>query len=109
MTPEPVPGVRGAVLAPDDPVRDEWDIAVVGPHFAGALVARDLGDDGPDADRRFEFVLTYDRDLAVEIASSLMRRIHPDPNGTRALGSRTAPTFPGAAAWHTGSTGRSRS
>ena len=50
----PVPGVpalRGAAIAGDDPLRGEWNVVVVGPHFAGALVARDLADDGPDADR----------------------------------------------------------
>jgi EAL domain-containing protein (putative c-di-GMP-specific phosphodiesterase class I) len=41
---EPVPGVRGAALAPDDPVRGEWDVTVVSPHFTVALLARDLGD-----------------------------------------------------------------
>jgi EAL domain-containing protein (putative c-di-GMP-specific phosphodiesterase class I) len=77
MGPEPVPGVRGAHLSPDDPVRGEWDIAVVGPHFAVALVARDLGDDGPEGDRRFEYVLTHDRDLVVRLASDLMARMLP--------------------------------
>ena len=76
----PVPGVRGATLAPDDPLREEWDIAVLGPHYAGALVARDLGDEGPDAQRRFEFVLTFDRELVVDIASSLISRLsRPSP------------------------------
>ena len=73
----PAPWVRGAVLEHDDPVRGEWDIAVVGPHFAGALVARDLGDDGPDLDRRFDFVVTYERELVVDIASALLARIAP--------------------------------
>jgi EAL domain-containing protein (putative c-di-GMP-specific phosphodiesterase class I) len=77
MPPAPAPQVRGAVLDHDDPVRGEWDLAVVGPHFAGALVARDLGDDGPDLDRRFEFVLTYERELVVDVASALLARIAP--------------------------------
>ncbi len=77
MGPEPVPGVRGAHLHPDDPVRGEWDIAVVGPHFAVALVARDLGDAGPEPERRFEYVLTHDRDLVVGLAGDLMARMLP--------------------------------
>ena len=77
MPPEPVPGVRGADLQADDPVLGEWDIAVVGPHFAAALVARDLGDDGPDAARTFDYVLTYDRELVLEVARSLMTRALP--------------------------------
>src|SRR5437763_569563 len=59
---EPLPGVRGAALDPADPVRAEWDLVVLGPHFAAALLARDLGDSGPDLERTFEFALTYERD-----------------------------------------------
>ncbi|HEU0101065.1 MAG TPA: EAL domain-containing protein, partial [Mycobacteriales bacterium] len=43
---EPVPGLRGAALAADDPLCGEWDLVVLAPHFAAALLARDLGDDG---------------------------------------------------------------
>jgi EAL domain-containing protein (putative c-di-GMP-specific phosphodiesterase class I) len=75
---QPVPGVRGAALAPDDPVRGEWDVLVTTPHFAAALVARDLGDDGPDGDRRFDYVVTYDRELVLAAARSLLARIVPD-------------------------------
>jgi diguanylate cyclase (GGDEF)-like protein/PAS domain S-box-containing protein len=51
---EPVHGVRGAELAADDPLAGEWSVVVLGPHFAGALVARELADGGgPDRDRRF--------------------------------------------------------
>lgn len=74
---EPVPGLRGAHLAPDDPIIGEWDIAVLHPHFAAALVARDLGDTGPDMDRRFEYVLTYRRDLVVEAAHQVFLRVAP--------------------------------
>lgn len=72
---EPAPGVRGADLALDDPLCQEWDIAVLGPHFSAALTARDLGDTGPEAARRFAYVLTYDRDLVRQAASVMMRRI----------------------------------
>ena len=72
---EPVAGVRGAHLDPADPVRGEWDVVVLAPHFAAALLARDLGDDGPDAGRTFEFALTYDRDAVVAAARSLMSRV----------------------------------
>ena len=42
LTREPVPGLRGADLAEDDPVRGEWDVVVVSPHFNVALLARNL-------------------------------------------------------------------
>jgi DICT domain-containing protein len=69
--------VRGARLEPGDVLADEWSVVVIGHHFAAALVARDLGDDGPEALRRFDFTITYDRDLAVAAATTLMRRIAP--------------------------------
>jgi len=77
MTPEPLPGVRGCVLDPSDPLVGEWDIVVVGPHFAATLLARDLGDTGPDNDRRFEFVLSHNRELAIQVAFVLMSRVWP--------------------------------
>jgi DICT domain-containing protein len=77
MPVEPAPRVRGASLEGNDGLLGEWSIAVLGPHFAGALVAMDLGDEGSDMERRFDFCLTYDRDLVTEAAAALMRRIVP--------------------------------
>ena len=74
---EPLPGVRGATLPADDPLRGHWHVVVLGPHFAGALVARELGDSGPDMDRRFEYVITFDREAVIRAARSLMVRIVP--------------------------------
>ena len=73
----PVPGVRGATLAPEDPVRGEWDVVVLAPHFAVALLAKDLGDQGPDTERMFEYALTYDRDTVIAAAHSLLSRVVP--------------------------------
>ena len=73
LSPEPAPGVRGANLSPDDPVRGEWDVVVVGPHFAAALLARDLGDTGPDMQRTFDDALTYDRDTVIRAAAVATR------------------------------------
>jgi DICT domain-containing protein len=72
---EPAPGVRGATIASNDALADEWSVVVVGPHYAAALVARDLGDDGPDDRRRFDHVVTHDRALVVAAARSLLDRI----------------------------------
>jgi DICT domain-containing protein len=80
MAAEPAPGVRGAGLEGNDDLLAEWSIIVLGPHFAGALVALDLSDDGPDMERRFDFCLTYDRDLVIAAAAALMRRITPLPS-----------------------------
>jgi DICT domain-containing protein len=73
----PAHGVRGAALDPDDELTGEWSVVVIGPHFAGALVGRDLGDTGPDRDRRFVFATTYDRALVLQAARTLMARIAP--------------------------------
>jgi EAL domain-containing protein (putative c-di-GMP-specific phosphodiesterase class I) len=75
---EPAPGVRGAALDATERFSGEWTVTAVGRHYFAALIARDLGDvDVPDADRRFEFILTHDRRLVVSAARSLMRRVLP--------------------------------
>ena len=75
---EPAPGVRGAALDADDPLKGEWNVVVIAPHFAAAFVACDLGDSAhDDMARRFDFCLTYDRELAVAAARGLLARIAP--------------------------------
>jgi EAL domain-containing protein (putative c-di-GMP-specific phosphodiesterase class I) len=76
---EPAPGVRGAALRADDPLRQEWNVIVVGPYFSAALVARDLGDSGADRHRRFEYTLTYERSLVLAAARALLSRLEPVP------------------------------
>ncbi|GAB7043084.1 MULTISPECIES: sensor domain-containing phosphodiesterase [Catenuloplanes] len=74
----PAAGVRGARLSEDDPLRGEWNVIVVGPYFAAALTARDLGLNGmTEAERRFEYALTHDRELVLEAARALMHWISP--------------------------------
>lgn len=77
IRPEPVPGVRGAHLGSSDPLLREWNVVVLHPHFTAALLARDLGDSGPEMDRRFDYVLTYRRDVASAAARTLLSRIDP--------------------------------
>jgi hypothetical protein len=73
----PSPGIRGGDLAPESALVREWNVTVVAPHFAAAFVGRDLGDTGEDAQRRFDFAITYDRELAIQAARALMREIAP--------------------------------
>ena len=87
---EPVPGVRGAALAPDDPLCGEWDITVIGPHFAAALLARDLGDGGPDMERTFEYALTYRRDVVVAATNALLARVVPKVSSPNSAAKSTA-------------------
>lgn len=78
MSPLPAPGVRGVRLATRDPLRDEWVVIVLGSYFCAALAARDLGDESPDGDRRFDYVMTYERELVSDVARSLLARAMAD-------------------------------
>jgi EAL domain-containing protein (putative c-di-GMP-specific phosphodiesterase class I) len=77
LSPEPVPGVRGATLTAGEALAGEWSVIVLDPHFAAAFTARDLGDTGPDWERQFDFCLTYDRERVTAAARTLMERIAP--------------------------------
>ncbi|WP_249523453.1 EAL domain-containing protein [Modestobacter marinus] len=101
---EPLPGLRGADLAPGDPVRGEWDVVVLSPHFSAALLARDLGDDGSDLARRFAFSLTYERDTVVRAARALLSRVAPSTTrrGPAADGQAVADVPAGVASLLTG-------
>jgi EAL domain-containing protein (putative c-di-GMP-specific phosphodiesterase class I) len=74
MSPAPAPGVRGVRLSSHDPLRAEWLVVVQGSQFSAALAARDLADEGADRDRRFDYVLTYERDLVTDVARSFLAR-----------------------------------
>lgn len=78
---EPAPKVRGADLEPDDPVREEWVVVVLSPHFSAVLAAKDMGDTGPDMNRRFSYVLSHDPQLTVDCARSLLLRLPVERTG----------------------------
>jgi len=71
----PAPGIRGASIAPTDPLARETAIVALGPHFAAATAARDLTPDLPLEDRRYEFGITYERTVAISAARSIIARI----------------------------------
>jgi EAL domain-containing protein (putative c-di-GMP-specific phosphodiesterase class I) len=75
MPARPAPGVRGASMPDNHRLAGEWNVICVGPHFAGAVIAADLGDDGPEMERRFKFVNTRDRDLVVRAGRALMLKV----------------------------------
>ena len=75
MPRHPAAGVRGVALRPHDPLAEQWVVVVLSPVFYGALVAKDLGEKVSDADRRFDYVMTTDRDTVVAVADTLMRRM----------------------------------
>lgn len=78
---QPLPGVRGGNLAADDDLVNEWIVAVIGPHFAAVLLARDQGDQPSQRYQRYEYILSHNRDLAIQVTSQLMARIGASPAG----------------------------
>ena len=67
-------GVRSAALPTGHRLGDEWSVVVVGPHYAGALVARQASTDQEDG---YDYVVTHRRDLVVEAGRSLLRHVSP--------------------------------
>jgi EAL domain-containing protein (putative c-di-GMP-specific phosphodiesterase class I) len=72
-------GIRGVELHPADPLCAEWTVIALGPHNATALIAREQAHDDAqanrDGDRRFDFVITYDRALVTAAARDLLDRM----------------------------------
>lgn len=77
MSGEVVPGMSGVRVDPDDPVAGEWDLVVVTPHLAVALVARHRREDGPGGESTFAYALSYDRATVLAAARSLLARVVP--------------------------------
>lgn len=71
--------VQHAPLDPGDDLVNEWTVVTLGPHHAAMLSARDLHDNGPDLERTFDFVQTYDRTTVTQAAHSILRR-YPKTN-----------------------------
>jgi len=79
----PVPYASSATLDAADPLRREWTIVLITSARTRLLTAHDFGDAGADADRRFSYVVTEDRDLAIEAGRSLLARVPDAPAGVR--------------------------
>jgi EAL domain-containing protein (putative c-di-GMP-specific phosphodiesterase class I) len=68
-------GVRGATFSSGHRLAPEWCVIVIGAHYAGALVARDLGE--RDGGRRYDFAVTHDRQVVVDAGRALLRNVEP--------------------------------
>lgn len=73
MPAEPAPNIRGADLEPSDPINNEWTVIVLGAEFAAALLAKEHDDHRRP--RAFDFVVTHNRDLVIDAARPLIKRI----------------------------------
>jgi hypothetical protein len=73
------PRVRGVKLDSNDPLSREWTILVLGPDTAAGLIARErscsasISDDTEN--RRFDMVVTFDRDCVTAAARNLLDRV----------------------------------
>lgn len=78
---EPARGVRGASLGSDDALIGEWVVIAVGPHYAGALIAKERHESQGQSDATFDFVVTHDRPIVLDAARSLVERLLPSSDG----------------------------
>ncbi|WP_167735409.1 EAL domain-containing protein [Rhodococcus sp. 1R11] len=67
-------GIVHAPLDPTDSLVEEWNVVVLGPHFCGVLAAIDLHRGEADADREFDYVMSYDRATVVRCARAILAR-----------------------------------
>jgi EAL domain-containing protein (putative c-di-GMP-specific phosphodiesterase class I) len=79
MTGVDLPGVHAVDVKADETLCREWNVIVVGPHYTGALVARDMGERAQERHRRYQHIVTHDRELVMEAARSLLGWIGPRP------------------------------
>lgn len=70
--------VQHAPLEEGDPLVDEWNVAVLGPHFCALLSARDLYVEADDLDRTFDFIQSYDRVTVTQAVHSILTRFTVD-------------------------------
>jgi hypothetical protein len=73
-----------------DPLRDEWNLAVVSPHFAALLTAR-RNPHAVDRNAAFRYGLTYDRPLVLSAARALLQRFSAAQSGPPDAALRQSP------------------
>lgn len=98
MSSEPAPGVVGADLPIEHRLCDEWSVVVVGPHYAGALVARQRTGAHVGGDAKWDFAVSHDRSLVVAAGRALLRQVAPDEQHLDGLDSTRPAGEPGIAA-----------
>lgn len=69
------PSAKIGTAYANDPVDRERNVLVLGPHHAAALSALALDPPGAGGRRRYEYVITHDRELIIGAALSLWARL----------------------------------
>lgn len=80
--------LRWVDIGADDPMALEWNVVVLGPDTAAALIARELEPPGRadyENERRFEAVITFDRARVAELARNLLHRCPAIPSNDSAI------------------------
>ena len=68
---------------PTSPLAGEWVVAVLSPHYAAALLARELPDRNQQGEAVNEFAVTYDRDTISRVIETLLTLTAPPPDATQ--------------------------
>ncbi|GGC63583.1 EAL domain-containing protein [Hoyosella rhizosphaerae] len=74
--------VHHAPLDPAEPLVDEWNVVVLAPHFCAVLSAKDIHRGDHDADREFDYVVSYERSTAVRCARAILDRFAEAPGNS---------------------------
>ena len=66
--------IHYAPLSSDDALVEEWNVAVLGMHFAALLSAREILGRRPSGRREFMFVQSYDRTIVTQAVRVILSR-----------------------------------
>ncbi|OLB82519.1 MAG: hypothetical protein AUI14_00600 [Actinobacteria bacterium 13_2_20CM_2_71_6] len=73
VPPHPIPDVRLVRLPFNDPLRKEWTVIVLGPHYSAMLTARERANRRDPDD--FAYRLVYDRTTVVRASQVILQRL----------------------------------
>ena len=81
---------------PESPLAGEWVVAVLSPHYAAALMARELPDRDEHGQTVNDFAVTYDRHTIARVIETLLTLTAPPTDPAVAAESRNVDAFPPA-------------
>ncbi len=75
VSPPTSPTTRTGSLGPSDPLGSEWDVVVLGPHYAVAASARPVDSAATGPSRLYGYAVTHDRETIVRAAQVMSARL----------------------------------